>query len=565
VQGRSDPQREILDVESVAGHLLPAGGVFAFLAAHRRELFPEQLFADLFKTGGRPSIPAEVIASVIVLQTLHGLSDSEAVEAVTFDLRWKAACGLAVTDRGFHPTTLTYWRRRLARSDRPNRIFDAVKRVVAETGVLAGKTRRALDSTVLDDAVATQDTITQLIAAIRRVAREVSGAAVVVVEQCRAHDYTQAGKPAIAWDDPAARDALVDALVSDAHRLLGHLPEQELDAKAGEAVALLALIAGQDVEPAEGSDGTDGRWRIARRVAPERVVSTVDPEARHAHKTRSRRQDGYKAHVVVEPDTGIITDTRLTPAAGSDNSDATIGVELLLPDQPSTDQPSTDHPGAQQPGTDQPSTDQPGAQQPGTDQPGTEPGEQGLGSGWEVLADSAYATGDALADITRAGHTPIIKPWPLRPAVEGGFTLDDFPVTEPTADQPGSVSCPNGHTRPLSRTRTATFGALCRSCPLRARCTTSKTGRSMRIHPHDAITRAHRQRAHDPEFQATYRRHRPMVERSISWLTAGGNRRLRFRGTTLNDLWLHHRVAGLNLRRLLTLGLHHTGTAWATA
>jgi hypothetical protein len=555
VQGRSDPQREILDVESVAGHLLPAGGVFAFLAAHRRELFPEQLFADLFKTGGRPSIPAEVIASVIVLQTLHGLSDSEAVEAVTFDLRWKAACGLAVTDRGFHPTTLTYWRRRLARSDRPNRIFDAVKRVVAETGVLAGKTRRALDSTVLDDAVATQDTITQLIAAIRRVAREVSGAAVVVVEQCRAHDYTQAGKPAIAWDDPAARDALVDALVSDAHRLLGHLPEQELDAKAGEAVALLALIAGQDVEPAEGSDGTDGRWRIARRVAPERVVSTVDPEARHAHKTRSRRQDGYKAHVVVEPDTGIITDTRLTPAAGSDNSDATIGVELLLPDQPSTDQPSTD----------QPSTDHPGAQQPGTDQPGTEPGEQGLGSGWEVLADSAYATGDALADITRAGHTPIIKPWPLRPAVEGGFTLDDFPVTEPTADQPGSVSCPNGHTRPLSRTRTATFGALCRSCPLRARCTTSKTGRSMRIHPHDAITRAHRQRAHDPEFQATYRRHRPMVERSISWLTAGGNRRLRFRGTTLNDLWLHHRVAGLNLRRLLTLGLHHTGTAWATA
>jgi hypothetical protein len=392
----------------------------------------------------------------------------------------------------------------------------------------------------------------------------------VVVEQCRAHDYTQAGKPAIAWDDPAARDALVDALVSDAHRLLGHLPEQELDAKAGEAVALLALIAGQDVEPAEGSDGTDGRWRIARRVAPERVVSTVDPEARHAHKTRSRRQDGYKAHVVVEPDTGIITDTRLTPAAGSDNSDATIGVELLLPDQPSTDQPSTDQPGAQQPGTDQPSTDQPstdhpGAQQPGTDQPGTEPGEQGLGSGWEVLADSAYATGDALADITRAGHTPIIKPWPLRPAVEGGFTLDDFPVTEPTADQPGSVSCPNGHTRPLSRTRTATFGALCRSCPLRARCTTSKTGRSMRIHPHDAITRAHRQRAHDPEFQATYRRHRPMVERSISWLTAGGNRRLRFRGTTLNDLWLHHRVAGLNLRRLLTLGLHHTGTAWATA
>jgi hypothetical protein len=164
VQGRADPQREILDVESVAGHLLPERGVFAFLAGHRRELFPDELFADLFKVGGRPSIPAEVIASVIVLQTLHGLSDSEAAEAVTFDLRWKAACGLAVTATGFHPTTLTYWRRRLAHSDRPNRIFDVVRQVVAETGVLTGKTRRALDSTVLDDAVATQDTVTQLIA-----------------------------------------------------------------------------------------------------------------------------------------------------------------------------------------------------------------------------------------------------------------------------------------------------------------------------------------------------------------------------------------------------------------
>jgi Transposase domain (DUF772) len=131
VQGRADPQREILDVESVAGHLLPAGGVFAFLAGHRHELFPEAMFADLFKPGGRPSIPAEQVASVILLQTLHGLSDAEAVEAVTFDLRWKAACGLAVTDSGFHPTTLTVWRARLRRSARPNRIFDAVRAVVA--------------------------------------------------------------------------------------------------------------------------------------------------------------------------------------------------------------------------------------------------------------------------------------------------------------------------------------------------------------------------------------------------------------------------------------------------
>jgi len=162
---------------------------------------------------------------VIVLQSLHGLSDREAAEAVTFDLRWKAAAGLAVQTASFHPTTLTYWRRRLAASDKPDRIFEVVRQVVAETGVLAGRTRRALDSTVLDDAVATQDTVTQLIAAVRRVRRvrrDVPDAAAVIATVCWAHDYDDPGKPAIAWDDEAARTALVNALVGDAHRLLGY-------------------------------------------------------------------------------------------------------------------------------------------------------------------------------------------------------------------------------------------------------------------------------------------------------------------------------------------------------
>ena len=102
--------------------------------------------------------------------------------------------------------------------------------------------------------------------------------------------------------------------------------------KAAEAAALLALVAGQDVEPAEGSDGTDGRWRIARKVAPDRMISTVDPEARHAHKTRERRQDGFKAHLVVEPDTGLTTAVAATKANGPENSDATVGIRLLNAD-----------------------------------------------------------------------------------------------------------------------------------------------------------------------------------------------------------------------------------------
>lgn len=98
---------------------------------------------------------------------------------------------------------------------------------------------------------------------------------------------------------------MVSALVDDALTVLDQVAGVELDAKQSDAVALLALVAGQDVEPADGSDGTDGRWRIARQVAPDRVISTVDPETRHAHKSREKKQDGFKAHVVVEPDTGL--------------------------------------------------------------------------------------------------------------------------------------------------------------------------------------------------------------------------------------------------------------------
>ena len=151
--------------------------MYAFLADHRRDLFPDELFADLFPSGrGRPSVPADQVATVMVLQALEGLSDREAAAQLRQNIAWKVACGLALTDQGFHPTVLTLWRSRLRASDRPERIVAAVRAVIAQTGVLAGRQRGALDSTLLDDAVATQDTVTQLVAAIRRVRRLVPAA-----------------------------------------------------------------------------------------------------------------------------------------------------------------------------------------------------------------------------------------------------------------------------------------------------------------------------------------------------------------------------------------------------
>lgn len=517
MQGRPLVERELLDSESVAGHLVEPGSVFALLRDHRRVLFPGSLFADLFPSGrGRPSIPVDIAASILVLQALFGLSDREAMRAVRTDLQWKVACGLPIGHGGWDASVLTYWRRRLLASAAPNRIFDAVREVIAQTGAVKGKTRRALDSTVLDDAVATQDTVTQLIAIIRKVRRDIPAAAGMVARVCTAHDYDDPGKPQIAWDDSEAREGLISALVNDALALLAELEGLELTDEQSRTVALLALLAGQDVEPAEDSDGTDGRWRIARKVAKDRVISIVDPEARHAHKTVHRRQDGFKAHLAVEPDTGLVTACELTKAAGSDGMDGATGIRLLDADTTLAGEPVA------------------------------------------VLGDSAYATGDALAAITEAGHAPLVKPGPSRPAVPDGFILDDFTVDE-TA---GTATCPNGVTRAITKSRSVTFGAACRGCPLRERCTAAKAGRMLQLTEHDALLRTHRQRAKDPAWQADYRQHRPMVERSIAWLVAGGNRKLRYRGTAKNNAWLQTRTAALNLRRLLNIGLDRQAGAW---
>jgi IS5 family transposase len=502
MQGRSDPNRELLDAAALCRQLVPEGRVEAFLADHRKELFPDEMFEDLFVSGrGRPSIPGDVVASVMVLQALEGLSDRDAARAVRDRISWKVACGLSLDDEGFDYSVLTYWRSRLRASGRPERIFEAVRQVVAATGVLKGRTRRALDSTLLDDAVATQDTVTQLIAAIRRVRRVVPGGAEVAVG---AHDYESAGKPAIAWDDPVAKAVLVDGLVNDALALLDAC-NVSTAGEAQQALGLLALIAGQDVEQAD-----DGTWRIAEKVAPDRVISTVDPEARHMHKSRSEYRDGYKAHIAIEPETGLITAAALTPA---NSADGPAGVALLAAENP----------------------------------------------GLEVLADSAYGSGEVRAALKKARHRAVIKPIALRAAVPDGFTLDDFTIDAKAA----TVTCPNGLSVTITPTGNAVFGTRCQTCPLRQRCTLSKTGRTIHINQHHRLLAAARRRATTRSFLATYRRYRPMVERSIAWLVAHGHRRVRYRGVHRNQLGLSHRVAAINLRRLVNLGLGHDGTNWA--
>jgi IS5 family transposase len=507
VQGISDPNAQLLDAAALCGHLVPAGSVAAFLAEHRRSLFPDELFSDLFASGrGRPSVPADVIATVMVLQALEGLSDRDAARELRSSIVWKVATGLSLDDEGFHPTVLTLWRNKLRQSEAPERIFDAVRAVIDATGVIAAKTRRVLDSTVLDDAVTTQDAVLQLVSAIRRVRRVVPEARALALA---AHDYDHdPGKPACAWDDPEALNVLITALVGDALAVLEALADVELDAEQSEAVGLLALVAGQDVEPGEG----EGTWRIMAGTTPGRMVSVVDPESRHVHKSRSVYRDGYKAHLAVEPDTGLVTECALTPG---DVTDGSAGIGLLEAEPP----------------------------------------------GLEIYADSAYGSGETRSELRRLGHDAVIKPLPLGVPIPGGFSRDDFVVDH----HKRTITCPAGHTATITAKGNARFELHCRACPLRRRCTTALRGKKVTISDHDDELVYARQSWRDPLVVDHYRRHRPMVERTIAWLVARGHRRVRYRGVERNQLWLATRLGALNLRRLVNLGLRRDATGWAIA
>jgi hypothetical protein len=539
MQGFERMDRQLTDAAALAGHLVPAGSMFAFLAVHRADVFPDADYADLFARpgAGRPSLPATQMAAVLALQALHDYSDRETAEAVRFDVRWKVAIGMSLADAGFDPSSLVYWRRRLAKSQRPHRVNDAIRKIVEETGVLKGRRRRAVDSTILADAVATQDTVTQLVSAIRRVAREVPGAAGQVAAACTGHDYSGPGKPKIDWDDPQAKDALVSALVNDANALVAALQDRDLDERAAGTLALLALVAGQDVEPAEGSDGTDGRWRIARKVAEDRVISTIDPDARHTRKSPEARRDGYRAHLAADPETGIITDEKLTRAAGQDNSDPAVAAEFLAAEAAGPAGIAGD-----------------AAASRGAD------GGQPLA--W--YGDSAYGTGDLRAAVAAAGHRAVIKPKPVQPAVEGGFTADDFTVDAAA----GTVTCPAGVTRQVTAKNAVIFGAACRTCPLRGKCTTAKDGRTLHLHEHDSLLRAARADwAASPQLREEYMTRRPNVERTIAQIATwrGRRLRLRYRGAAPNHAWLKRRTAVLNLRNLLGRGLARHDGAWILA
>ena len=522
--GTAPRQGDLLDdITRFCDAALGQESIYAFLHRERDRLFPDEFFADLFSDLGRRSVPPSVVATVMVLQRLEGLSDREAVERYTFDARWRYAAGVGGydgegRDRFVH-TVLVEMRERLRRSERPERVFEVTRDTAAAAG-LVGR-RRVLDSTPLYDAVATMDTITLIRSAMRgllAVAGEALEARLRAV--CTSgDDYASSAKPQIDWEDRAAREALIDTRARDAHACLALLNGREMGPELTQAAQLLAAVVGQDLETTE-----DGTFRIARRVAPDRIVSTVDPEARHGHKTQARSFDGYKGHVAIDPDHEIITASAVT--AGN-VGDAEV-VETLLADCLVAE----------------------GAEATAAD--GSDPDREPT----EVYGDCAYGTGKVLERLEQAKVVAMVKVQPPQ-APAGHFTKEQFTID---LDR-GTVTCPNQVTVEIRTfadgSGIAAFDTACCICPLVMQCTSAQKGRVVTISAYEAQLAAARERQKDPSWGERYRATRPKVERKFGHMMRRrhGGRRARVRGrrrVAQDFAWL---AAATNLARMAVLGV----------
>jgi len=538
-----------------------SGSIYGLLHRECHRLFPDEMFADLFTDVGRRSVPPMVVAVVMVLQRIEGCSDREAVDRFAFDARWKyAAGGLDFDYPGFVHTVLVDMRARLARSERPDRIFEAVLQVARAAGLLGRK--RVLDSTPIYDAVATMDTVTLVRSAIRgvlRAADSVLGARVRAV-LTRDDDYASAGKPVCDYDDPAAREQMVDALAGDGMAVLTVLDGQALPEAVTTAGQLLATVLGQDLEQDE-----DGVFRIARRVAKDRVISTVDPQARHGHKTAARGFDGYKGHAGIDPDSEIITAT--TVSAGN-AGDASVAEDLIADllgedDADASADGSVAADSAADEGTDEGVAGEGPAVEPAT--AGDDDADDAERA--SVYGDNAYGTGGFHDRLEQAGIESKCKT--QQPANSGGrFSKNEFEID---LEREG-VTCPAGNTAPIRRGTngggTASFGPACAGCPLREQCTTAAAGRHISVGVHEEQLAAARARQRHPDWVADYRATRPKVERKIGHLMRRkhGGRRARVRGQVKVAADFALLAAAVNLARLAVLAVVSVpGAGWATA
>jgi hypothetical protein len=469
--------------------------LFVFLREHRHELFDGEFQAELAETyvdspKGQPPVPPAQLALAVILQAYTKVSDDEVVEATVMDRRWQLALDcMGAQEPPFSKGTLVGFRGRLIEHDLDRRLIERTVEVAARTkGFGAAALRAALDSSPLWGAGRVEDTFNLMGHALRKALGviavlqgrgQAAGTAVVAV---------QAGVPQLAasslkaaldqdWDDPAARNQALAGVLGLLGRVEAFLAGQTGAEAAAEAVAVARQVRDQDI------DLTGPAPALRRGVAKDRRISVEDAQMRHGRKSRSVLFDGYKRHVLRDLDTGLIPAVGITPAN--------------IPEASVTGDITADLDAA------------------------------GLSLA-ELHIDRAYLASDLVRD-RRPDLEIFCKAWRVR-NTGGRFAKDQFTVDFAAAQ----LTCPAGVSMPFQTGKTVRFPkGTCAACPLRERCTTSGNGRSVSIHPDEALLAELRRRQLTPAGRASLRE-RTKVEHALAHVGHWQGRRARYRGTRKN-------------------------------
>ena len=520
--GQCDPQGSLFRVPFWAQSLVPEDSFYTRMGRFWSQIAKDEDLAEMYADNqGAPSIPPSMISGALILQYFDDVSDREAAERVRFDLRWKLALGLALDDQGFHYSSFSRFRSRLAKHGLERYAFDKLVRLAIETGLLVKDAEQVLDSTPIHGAAALQDTYTLIRSGVHKLLLAMGEGDRVrrrLAKRLKLEKYLANKKPKLDWADSDARKAHLQELVADAERLLAEVRDTPLpeESEGQAAYALLHQLLCQDIEevPDTAETGRDGQYQIKEGVAKDRIISTVDQEMRHGRKSSSTRFDGYKGHVAVEPTTGLITNVQVRPGNEYDGEAA----EELVSEQ----------------------------------------AERYALTPKAVIGDHAFTDAERRHTFDQQGIEVVGRVG--SPSRSGRFPKSAFQIDLARE----MVTCPAGrttikYTRHLDargrESRTFFFPRkLCQACPLRTSCTTAKrTGRSIRIHPYEALLQAARAYQETDEFKERYRSARSTVERTIAHLVRHGFRLARYFGQAkvkLQALWV---AAAVNLQRLTAL------------
>jgi len=487
--GKEDKQTSFFDTDFACAHLINKNSFYAKMHDFADKIITDDDFADIYcLNNGRPSVPPARLAKVLILQTYEHLSDRQALKMVRLNIAWKYALGVPVSYEGFDRSLLVYFRARLLANKKEKMVFRKTLELARKAGLLKKEVDQVIDSTPMLGAGAVKDTYELLRDGIRRILicmdKEAKSRMNLSLKAYSQRD----SKPKINWEDKKEREELLSLLVADAREVLSSIDpkNKELDPKLQDAANLLAKIVSQDTEKDE-----QGKPKIKRGVAKDRIISTTDPEMRHGRKSSAGKFNGYKTHATKDVDSDIITNVDVSAGNCPDGDMA----EPLIDEQEKEDTIKTK----------------------------------------SLTGDGAYGSGKMRKKMDEK-EIELISKAPA-PKDTGKINKEEFEVDL----EKEKVTCPEGKTTTkCNRSKNAegeparTFvfpKEVCDTCPRKSNCTSAKnTGRTINVGPYEEYLREARVRQKTEEFKKIYNERRPPIEAKIAELIYHGLRKTRYKG-----------------------------------